>query len=356
MRILQLIDSLEIGGAEKMAVNYANALSEKIEFSCLVATRKEGNLKNQLYKNVNYLFLNKKSIVDIKAILKLRAFCLINKITHIHSHGSSYFFSVLLKITLPKVVIIWHDHNGNRDNEGFLKEYSLLLSSYFFSGVMTVNKELERIAKKNLKLKKIICLPNFTIFNEFENKNTFLKGIDGKRIIILANLRHPKNHLFCIELAKKIKDIYPDWSFHLVGKDANDDYSTQLKNIIKDSNLEKQVFIYGQKQDVFHILSQSNIALITSTSEGLPVAVLEYGIGKVALIASNVGDIPLIVENNLSGFLCESNNSAIFYKSLIELIENSFLRIKFGQQLYNKIAINYSKDAVIEKYLNWLTF
>ena len=48
MRIVQIIDSLEIGGAEKMAINYANALSAKIEFSGLVATRAEGKLKNQL--------------------------------------------------------------------------------------------------------------------------------------------------------------------------------------------------------------------------------------------------------------------------------------------------------------------
>ena len=39
MRIIQLIDSLEAGGAERMAVSYANALSEDIEFSALVATR-----------------------------------------------------------------------------------------------------------------------------------------------------------------------------------------------------------------------------------------------------------------------------------------------------------------------------
>lgn len=42
MRILQIIDSLAIGGAEKMAVNFANALVEEVEFSGLVATRKEG--------------------------------------------------------------------------------------------------------------------------------------------------------------------------------------------------------------------------------------------------------------------------------------------------------------------------
>ena len=60
MRIIQLIDSLEAGGAERMAVSYANALAQEIEFSALVATRKEGPLLNQIESNVPYLFLNKK--------------------------------------------------------------------------------------------------------------------------------------------------------------------------------------------------------------------------------------------------------------------------------------------------------
>jgi len=72
MRILQIIDSLDIGGAEKMAVNYANSLSVARDFSGLVATRKEGHLKSQIHPDVNYLFLGKKKAIDISAILRLR--------------------------------------------------------------------------------------------------------------------------------------------------------------------------------------------------------------------------------------------------------------------------------------------
>ena len=61
MRVLQLIDSLEAGGAERMAVSYANSLSKKIAFSGLIATRKEGQLLSQINQNVDYLFLNKKN-------------------------------------------------------------------------------------------------------------------------------------------------------------------------------------------------------------------------------------------------------------------------------------------------------
>ncbi|MBX9808590.1 MAG: alpha-1,4-N-acetylgalactosamine transferase, partial [Flavobacteriaceae bacterium] len=85
MRILQVIDSLEAGGAERMAVNYANALAEKIHFSGLVTTRKEGALLDQLSKDVPYLFLNKKNAIDLKSLFKLRKFVQINKVEVIHA-------------------------------------------------------------------------------------------------------------------------------------------------------------------------------------------------------------------------------------------------------------------------------
>ncbi|MBC8643962.1 hypothetical protein H9W95_07615 [Flavobacterium lindanitolerans] len=56
MRVLQLIDSLEAGGAERMAVNYANGLANRIAFSALAVTRKQGILKEQLDKAVLYTF------------------------------------------------------------------------------------------------------------------------------------------------------------------------------------------------------------------------------------------------------------------------------------------------------------
>lgn len=59
MRIVQIIDSLDAGGAERMAVNYANTLVGKIVFSGLIATRKEGVLKENLNPEVSYLFLKK---------------------------------------------------------------------------------------------------------------------------------------------------------------------------------------------------------------------------------------------------------------------------------------------------------
>ncbi len=115
MRIIQLIDSLEAGGAERMAVNYANSLVDKIEFSGLVATRKEGALLKEINPKVAYFFLNRKKKVDLQALLKLKRFVKFHKVTHIHAHSSSFFLAFLLKAILPSLKIIWHDHYGNNE-------------------------------------------------------------------------------------------------------------------------------------------------------------------------------------------------------------------------------------------------
>ena len=96
MRILQLIDSLDTGGAERVAVNYANALHDRIEFSALAVTRKEGALKELLYDEVPYLFLKRTKTVDIAALLRLRRFIREHKIQILQAHGSSYFIASLV--------------------------------------------------------------------------------------------------------------------------------------------------------------------------------------------------------------------------------------------------------------------
>ena len=354
MRILQLIDSLEIGGAEKMAVNYANALSTRIAFSALIATRKEGFLKSQLHKNVDYLFLDRKSTIDFGAVFRLKTYCKINSITHIQAHSSSFFSAFLVKLLCPKIKIIWHDHNGLSEFLSNRKSIALKIASYFFDGIVVVNYQLKKWAKNKLHCKKVLYLANFTTLNSDENKDTFLKGIDGKRILCLANLRIQKNHFLLIEVAKKLQKLHPEWSFHLIGKDFLDDYSDKIKDIIAVENLSKSVFIYGSKQDTQHCITQAAICVLTSQSEGLPVALLEYGLNKKAVVTTDVGEIPFIIKNNENGFIVSKFDSANFCLSLIKLIENDNFRIEMGQKLFETVQKNNSENVVLETYLKWL--
>lgn len=355
LRIIQLIDSLEAGGAERMAVNYANALQSEIAFSGLVVTRKEGPLRQQLDPAVPYLFLHKKSTIDWKALWTLRRFAVSNKANVIHAHSTSFFLAVLLKCLYPRIKIIWHDHYGNSEFLEKRESKALKLASVFFSGAIAVNRKLLDWGKQKLSVKDSIYLPNFVLEDNLrdQRRETILQGSEGKRIVCLANLRPQKGHFFLLEVAKKLKHTHPDWTFHLVGKDFEDYYSARLRQQITDDRLADQVFIYGSRNDIAGILRQSSIGILTSHSEGLPVSLLEYGLFGLPVVVTRVGEIPEIIEDS-HGIIVNDSDVEAFHTGLQRLIADKNERDRYGNALNHLIYTTFVEQAVLGQYLNWL--
>lgn len=353
MRILQLIDSLEAGGAERMAVNYANSLVDTLGFSALVATRKEGVLLEQMDFKVTYLFLNKKSKLDFRALWRLRSFVLQHAITHVHAHSSSFFIAFLLKLCCPSLKLVWHYHYGNKKGISNIRIFIFKVILPFFNGVISVNQNLKIWIENQLKSKNVIYLPNFTSTPKEQHK-TILVGNEGKRILSLANLRADKNHFLLLEVALMLKTSHPDWTFHLVGKDFEDGYSQEIKSKIKELQLENQVFLYGSRTDIPYILSQSTIGILTSASEGLPVALLEYGMYEIPVVVTAVGELPNIISNGINGWLVPSNDTESFRNALVALISDSSMRNRMALVLHQTISQGYSSKGVLYKYIQWL--
>ncbi|MGL3001295.1 glycosyltransferase [Flavobacterium sp. RSSB_23] len=353
MRILQLIDSLEAGGAERMAVNYANSLVDTLGFSALVATRKEGVLLEQMDSKVTYFFLNKKSKLDFRALWRLRSFVLQHAITHVHAHSSSFFIAFLLKLCCPSLKLVWHYHYGNKKGISNIRIFIFKLILPFFNGVISVNQNLKIWIENQLKSKNVIYLPNFTSTTKEVNK-TNLFGVEDKRILSLANLRPDKNHFLLLDIAAQMKLSHPDWTFHLVGKDFNDDYSLAIKNKISALQLENQVFLYGSRMDIGFIMQQSSIGILTSASEGLPVALLEFGTQPLPVVVTAVGELPNIINNGVNGWLVPSNDTMSFYKALTTLILNPSMGNSMALALQQTVSEGYSSKGVLQKYIQWL--
>lgn len=355
MRILQLIDSLEAGGAERMAVNYANALQKEISFSALCATRKEGALKESLSPEVSYIFLDKKKSLDFKALFKLRSFVKANRIEFIHAHSSSFFMAVLLKFIYPRIKIIWHDHFGARYLQQKNKNLPLKLASLFFSKVMTINFDNKKWLEDALLTKEIEYFPNFIAFENDSTSFTKLKGESGKRIVFLANLKKPKNHIQFLKAFHKSEPLSKNWSLHLIGKDYQDDYSKEITEYIAKHSLEENVFIYGSCTDTFAILSQADIGVLCSTYEGFPVTLLEYGYANLAVLSTNVGFCSTVIEDGKNGLLFSPTNELEIIYKLNKLSQNSEnIMATFAQNLNQTVNEHYTDKSVLQHYLNWL--
>jgi glycosyltransferase involved in cell wall biosynthesis len=351
MKILQIIDSLDAGGAERMAVNIANELQTAGHESHLCVTRIEGLLKESIQNEVSYLFLERKGRIGWAAILQLRNYLKTNKIEVVHAHSTSAFITVLSIVTLQnKPKFIWHDHYG-KANELISRPTKLLNHlSRFFDHIISVNSLLKDWAIEKLRTKEVTYLENFAVKSTDSQLISSLKGNHGKRIICLANLREQKDHFNLIHAFEIVYKTYPEWTLHLCGQDFTDLYSSKVKNLISEKNLQNSIFLLGSRSDVSSVLEECDISVLPSKSEGLPVALLEYGLHHLPVVVTDVGACKEVVSN--FGIVVESENAQLLSAALLQLIKNKSQREEFAIQFHNHVINNYGSKRYVDKLVS----
>ena len=351
MRVLQLTDSLNAGGAEKLAVVIANKSSKNGITSYICTTRNEGILRDQIENLSNYIFLERKYVLDWKAILKLYRFIKVQKITHIHAHATSFFMGTIMKLLNPKLVLIWHDHYGKSDYLEQRPIKALKRCSYFFDAIVCVNEKLRKFSLETLHCKNVFRLQNFPDLKTISSAKTILRGTYGKRIICLANFRPQKDLFNLIKAFENINKKYADWSLHIVGQQFSDAHTELVLDTISNSPAATQIYTYGSCSDVKHILSQATIGVLSSRSEGLPLALLEYGLAELGVVVTNVGDCNKVIENNDQGLLVPPSDSKLLSEAIKKMITDSTYRISCGKSLCDKVQNDFNSEDAMSQLL-----
>lgn len=355
MRVLQLIDSLRPGGAEQMAVSYANALAKRVDGSYLCCTRKEGLLKKKIAGEVTYLFLDKKHSLDLQALGKLRKFVKENRIDLVQAHGTSWFLAALLKLSLPKLKLVWHDHYGKdlqQRKPGLLKFLSRL-----FDGIISVNEDLKSWAEDELGAEKVKYFRNFLpekspVPASLPNPPLGGRGEEFK-IICVANFRPQKDHLNLLRAFKKLLKEEQQVSLHLVGKPGQESYSESIEKYISNNELHSKVYIYGEQENVMSLLEQADLGVLSSASEGLPVALLEYGRAGLPVVATAVGEIPAVVGEN--GQFVPLHNPEALAAALKFYFQNEEKRKLDAENFRNAVRKQFSEEAVLPEVMSFFS-
>ena len=350
LKVLQLIDSLDIGGAERMSVNLANALAHEGIESHLCATRRSGGLEAAVDPEVEFFVLGKRSSIDPQALWKLVRYIRRNRVQILHAHSTSIFTAVIVGL-LTDAKVVWHDHNGNRWHKNGINK-ALLLASLFVDQVIGVNEKLVQWSKEHLLLSvdRVQYLPNFAELSPLHN-NPKLPGEPSKRIICLSNLRYQKDHPTLLKAFEVFHSRYPDWHLLLVGEDRGDDYSAKLKAFIAEKGLENSVHILGVRSDSADILLASAMGVLSSESEGLPVALLEYGLAGLPVVVTNVGECAEVVDNGKCGMLVPSKDPDRLAEAMSALAQKPEDAKRLSEKFQKRIRRLYAKEAVIDRVL-----
>lgn len=184
----------------------------------------------------------------------------------------------------------------------------------------------------HVPLRQMTVIPNGFDVDEFINRldnapNLSLSS-EKKIIICPARLVQIKGHIYLIQALAKLLQERQDWVCWLYGIG---DQRKKLELEIKKWGLQKQVLLMGATENIYGPLKQADIFVLPSLQDCLPYAVAEAQIAGKAIIASNAGGIPEMIEHRKTGLLCPAGDSDSLLQAFKELLENASLRRKLGE-------------------------
>lgn len=349
LKILQLIDTLDTGGAERMAVNMANTLFEQGISNILVVSRSNGTL-HQLVKNQSSLrLLEKRNTLDFKAFKKLISILDEFKPDIMHVHGTSVYWGVGVKLLRPRVKLIWHDHLGISDDviqNNPRKELTWMGSKIDF--ILTANESTKSYwqQKKLVKEERIAYIANFPSLLAFEKNKpsvfTFLH---------LANFRSEKGQMILLKAAGILHKKGIDFRVRMVGKEVDIAWKNQVLELRKELGLEKKVSVEGSVYDVSKLLSEVHAGIVASDREGLPVALLEYGLADLPVISTQVGQCPEVLSKGEFGRLVLPQDPDSLAIEMHLFIQNPIDASALGEAFGKHVLRNYGSTQFLSGYM-----
>lgn len=178
-----------------------------------------------------------------------------------------------------------------------------------------------------------------------EFRRTNFGTVKNEKIILcVAELNKRKGQKYLIKAMEDVLNSFPDTKLVLVGSGWEKRYYEKLAR----PWVEKIIFL-GQRRDIAQLMTASDLFVLPSIREAFGLVILEAAIADLPIIASNVGGIPEIVENEKTGLLVAPSDSG----KLAEAIKTLFSQPEYGIQLLKaareKTETSFSAKTMAEK-------
>lgn len=219
------------------------------------------------------------------------------------------------------VPILLHIHGGKFFTKGFSKKIFKRLTEKMLkrADTVVVLSEREREFIENLANDlDIYVLPNAVSFDEIEKLKR--ENSEKKNIIFLGRLHAGKGLKEIAGAFRDLKDKNIEFRFEAYGAgEEKDAFVRQMTEILGDD------FYYGgvvSGREKWKALSNADIFLLPSHYEGLPLALLEAMAAGCVAVASDVGSIGEIIENEKNGFLVKPHDASQIVEKLEFLLSD----------------------------------
>lgn len=347
-----IIDSLEMGGAEKILISLANNLNNTEYNIHFIATRKKGSQVAKLNHNIRIHELNKISRWDFSAAKKLRAIIDYYKveIVHSHSHSTSYFVTFAFLGRKRNFKHILHSHYGPIYSNKIVQiKDKLFLSSVNY--VIASSELLYNYFTTKLRFPEMQCtLIHNGIINPISIPKVKKNTLEPYQILQTASINRNKNQLFSLKVCNELKrkDFNFKWIF--AGNISRDhEYYIVLKDFVQRNNLGEYIEFRGEVSDIWPLISQSDLGVLTSFYESMPLAAIEYISGQLPCIFSPSGFLVNLAEKYNTCFLINEWDPGEWAAKIIEISKKTTELRELLQVNALNVCENYSLEKMIEK-------
>lgn len=362
LRILHLVESLDVGGTEKQAVQIAirqAAAGCDVTVACL---RSEGPLLGVLQEAgipVREFRKRRKllSLGGLRQLFRLIFFLRQRRFDVLHSH---HLMSNLLGVPAARLAGTPRIISSRRylDLEWWSGRQRTRIAGliYKVSHHVVVNSASIRdllVHRDGIKAEKIAVLPNGIDIERFSNatharhKAPELSSLSttSQIVAVLANMYSPvKGHSTLIKAAIEVCRDFPNVIFALIGDGKE---RGKLEKEVRDAGLGNNFLFLGSRNDVPELLACCDIAVLPSDSEGFPNAVLEAMAAHLPVIATSVGGVPEIIESGVTGLLVPPADPLALSAAILRLLNDQGLRHRLADAGHKHVIEHFSFERLI---------
>lgn len=347
IKVVIVVPSLEIGGAENMVCQLSKALDKEVvelDIVCL-SSKKNSILEQDLSLHglkVNYL--NNKDKLSLKTVLLLWRYLSRSNpnIVHTHLHSSLYAFPW---IYTHRVRLLHTIHSTPKFE---FSSRIIGLMKYLYKKKKAVPVAISEKIKVetsdlyNLPLDQIELVYNPVNLKKFKCEQKNIN--ECFKFIHVARLNSAKNQKLLLQAFKLVKQKFPNSSLTIVG---DGELREELIKYVGTLNIQDSVMFTGNISNVEKYLNSSDVFVLSSIYEGLPLSILEAMAAGLPIISTKVGGVEDIIKGN--GILVENRDLQALSSAMLQLAADNKLREQMSNNSY-RLVKKYDISIIAQEY------
>jgi glycosyltransferase involved in cell wall biosynthesis len=338
-----------MGGQEKRILAECSGLLERGHYAA-IACREIARIKEEAQKKgIDVITFPFKSTVDIGTINGLVRHIHSNAydIVNTHSGKDSWVGGIAAKLArVPVLVRTRHLNIPLRRN--IINFIHYLPDMYVSCGE---NMRTTLITDCGFSPDKVVNIST-GVGDKFFNvkRNPGLKkkyGLDENALVItkVGIFRRVKAHQVTLKCVKKVVAAFPNARFILAGDGPDID---EMKELAERLGVSGYV-VFSGFVDVAEVYSFSDVAVLSSLSEGIPQSILQAMASGVPVVATRVGGVPEIVSHMETGILVESLDHEALADGIIKVLKTPAMASSFTKKAKAFVFNDHSLTKMLDK-------